>query len=816
MAENLNIGEAIPAPGGATNDSIIEKTHKSGDPEIYFNQYGGLYSWNEMMYYQDGNNNNPSGVQGICPTGWHVPSLSEWQELITFVGYESSGGKLKETGFDHWIEPNTGATNEHSFTALPGGVISYHSLMVTSTHIGHTASFWTATNTTYGSAYSFFMENDHADIIHHPMDQINWANVRCIMDTVISPEVYSLSLQVNPENAGNVLGAGDYEANEEVYITAQANPGWEFVNWTDANGVVSDEANFTYTMPAEDVTLTANFTEEQTGFTCGDILTDPRDGQQYETVQIDDQCWMAVNLNIGERIDGNQNMSDNGALEKYCYDDDPANCGTYGGLYQWDEMMQYITQEGVQGICPEGWHVPSDAEWAHLTDYVVSQGYPNVWDNPNGSGNALKSCRQVNSPLGGACNINEHPRWNEHNTHHGIDIFGFSAVPGGYRHSSGSFSSHGNFGNWWSSSERYSTNAWRRYMYYSKGNIPQGNGDKTWGFSVRCLKNEPTSNLPPTTPENPVPADGVENQSTVPLLQWSCSDPDEDPITYDVYFGTEETPSQVATGITDNFWQTEFLEYNTQYFWKIIAHDDHDNTTQGPGWSFTTEEDSAGFICGISTITDIDGNVYNTTLIGDQCWMAENLNSTRDAAGNNITRYCYDNNPARCEQYGGLYDWNTLMNGEGSSNSNPSGIQGICPEGWHVPSDAEWTQLTDYVVSQGYPNSPYDPNGAGNALKSCRQVNSPLGGPCNTGEHPRWNEHSTHHGFDAVGFGAFPGGISIVSGAVGELGRMGYWWTCTQSTLTTSWLIQTEDCFAHLNTWDDNKSFKISVRCLKD
>jgi hypothetical protein len=102
---------------------------------------------------------------------------------------------------------------------------------------------------------------------------------------------------------------------------------------------------------------------------------------------------------------------------------------------------------------------------------------------------------------------------------------------------------------------------------------------------------------------------------------------------------------------------------------------------------------------GTPTVTDYDGNTYNTVQIGNQCWMKENLNTTRDAGGNNISRYCYSNTNANCENYGGLYTWATLMNGAASSNGNPSGVQGICPTGWHVPSDAEWTELTDYLIN---------------------------------------------------------------------------------------------------------------------
>ena len=72
------------------------------------------------------------------------------------------------------------------------------------------------------------------------------------------------------------------------------------------------------------------------------------EGQMYRTVQIGNQCWFKENLNVGTMIPGSQEMTDNSIIEKYCYENDPANCATYGGLYQWNEMMQYTTQQGTK------------------------------------------------------------------------------------------------------------------------------------------------------------------------------------------------------------------------------------------------------------------------------------------------------------------------------------------------------------------------------------------------------------------------------------------------------------------------------------
>lgn len=87
-----------------------------------YNTYGVLYNWSAAMAGETSSSANPSGVQGICPDGWHLPSNTEWEQLATYLGGESvAGGKLKETGTLHWASPNEGATNETGFTALPAG-----------------------------------------------------------------------------------------------------------------------------------------------------------------------------------------------------------------------------------------------------------------------------------------------------------------------------------------------------------------------------------------------------------------------------------------------------------------------------------------------------------------------------------------------------------------------------------------------------------------------------------------------------------------------------------------------------------------------
>ena len=164
---------------------------------------------------------------------------------------------------------------------------------------------------------------------------------------------------------------------------------------------------------------------------------------------------------------------------------------------------------------------------------------------------------------------------------------------------------------------------------------------------------------------------------------------------------------------------------------------------------------------GTPTLTDIDGNVYNTVQIGSQCWMKENLRTTKYADNTDIAQgsttstiiayWYYPNNDASNKPtYGLLYNWPAVMHGAASSETNPSNVQGICPTGWHVPSDAEWTQLTDYVSSQSQYVCGSDNTYIAKALTSTTGWNSSTTNICSPGNTPSDN--------NATGFSALPAG----------------------------------------------------------
>ncbi|MCX6282484.1 MAG: hypothetical protein NTU51_11040 [Bacteroidetes bacterium] len=108
-------------------------------------------------------------------------------------------------------------------------------------------------------------------------------------------------------------------------------------------------------------------------FSCGQTMTDARDGKTYTTVRLGTQCWMETNLNFGNQLTASTHQTDNCQNEKYCYNNESTKCIEYGGLYQWDELMRYQSAPGSQGLCMAGWHVPTQAEWMILFNYYQNQ-----------------------------------------------------------------------------------------------------------------------------------------------------------------------------------------------------------------------------------------------------------------------------------------------------------------------------------------------------------------------------------------------------------------------------------------------------------
>ena len=193
---------------------------------------------------------------------------------------------------------------------------------------------------------------------------------------------------------------------------------------------------------------------------CGTDFIDTRDNQVYPTVQIGSQCWMAKNLNFGTQIFSGQAPSNNEIIEKYCYQNDADNCNVYGGLYLWNEAMNYSTISGSQGICPDGWVIPTTVDWQALKDFAspepackLKSDAPYAWTNLN-------------------CITNEY----------GFSVLGSGKLDGvNYMQLMGA-------ANFWTPDEESSSNS--KYITFIGGSTTfhQLNMSKNNGLSVRCIK----------------------------------------------------------------------------------------------------------------------------------------------------------------------------------------------------------------------------------------------------------------------------------------------------------------------------------------
>ncbi len=224
--------------------------------------------------------------------------------------------------------------------------------------------------------------------------------------------------------------------------------------------------------------------------------------------------------------------------------------------------------------------------------------------------------------------------------------------------------------------------------------------------------------------------------------------------------------------------------------------------------------------CDSKTVTDYDGNVYNTVLIGTQCWMKENLRTTHYADGWPLenTQFKYpDNSADNVGIYGLLYNRNVAMRGVNESSSVPSGVQGICPDGWHLPSNGEWNQLTTYV------NNQYEYRCNGQANTYAKALADSIGWDYNAGLADQYpcNIASGEGTNNATGFSARASGYIDGLNSYG-FGKSFYCWSTSKvnSQGAIMYQIFKLDYRSHTAALGFNNGPRdtnpISVRCLRD
>jgi uncharacterized protein (TIGR02145 family)/uncharacterized repeat protein (TIGR02543 family) len=672
-----------------------------GDAADSCAKYGRLYDWN--------------AAKTACPAGWHLPDSSEWSALVKVAGGEKAAGvKLKATsGWNFfgrgWVRTGNG-TDYYGFAALPGG---YRDSNGKFQYTGEYGYWWTATEDEKDDERAYIRRMEEGD------KGVNWGyyaddnvkdnglSVRCVIDEAAP---YSLTLTAGTGGSVSAKPAkASYKAGEQVLITAVPDKGYTFAGWTGGRLANAGYAATTVALDSS-MTVTANFNKSGAPPAACSTLTDTRDKTRYKTVKLGGRTWMAENLNYQMPKDS------------WCYDDKTGNCAKYGRLYNWD---------AAENACPAGWHLPTREEWGNLVEAA-------------GGGKAAdKTLKSVSG-------------WSR--AGNGTDMYGFSALPGGYwDYLSGVFESIGNMGIWWTATPQEFMNfgayAWR--MTSDSGKAIDNTHYKSAGFSVRCVMDEDGA-LTVVAAAGGTVSVIPRKASYKPGEQVKITARPDSGYAFAGWSGGSVT----GTGV-----ETVTVVMNA-------------NMTVKAGFRRIVFE----------TLSDKrDGKTYKTVKIGRNTWMAENLSYTPPEGGSR----CYKDDTSYCGKYGRLYDWETAMK--------------ACPAGWHLSSLAEWDSLAAEAGGWHYTQMRtwYE---AGGRLKS------------KTG----WGVWSDVANTDNFGFSALPGGEYYNSGGfknryeyVGD-GNSGYWWTSTQRDGNRACRRELEAMTNSVGEDDRGKGDAYSVRCVMD
>ncbi len=720
--------------------------------------------------------------------------------------------------------------------------------------------------------------------------------------------------------SGTATVTSDYTRPSSITILAGALTGTatltavQDIIYEGAETIIVDISSVTNANESgtQQVTVTIN-DDEPAPFTCGNqvVVTDVAghtcneaypdyDKCTYDTVSIGTQCWMKQNLNIGERIDGYSTyQTNNSILEKFCYNETSGYCQSGGGLYEFNEAIQY-SSEGAQGICPAGWHIPTNAEWATLSSYLTANGQSGT------EGTALKAAS---------------PAWD------GSDSVNFTALPVGILDSSFYYSSLNSSSCLRSSSLDGASFGWYLGLVSTVSTIDNSSYSLISGLSVRCLADSAPSSATVTlsaTPSSIAEAAGattltatlsstvasnvtvnlgysgtatvtsdytrpssitilagyLTGTATLTAVQDTLYEGNETIITdiSSVTNATESGTQQVTTTITDDEaiptvtlgvspssiaeaagattltatlsnYSSSDVTVNLSYSGTATVTDDYlrSSTITISAGSLTgsatltavqdavyegsetiiadissvvganesgaqqvtvtiIDDDPVPFVCGTGQVTVTataehtcntaspyyDRCVYDTVQVGTQCWLKQNMNVGTAIDGtmyyqtNNsiLEKFCYSQNYVNCQTYGALYEFDESMQW-----STTERAQGICPTGWHIPSNAEWTTLVSYLTANGQSGT------EGTALKTTS---------------PTWN------GTNAAGFTALPAGYLSSGGSSLEQTTSAYLRSSTIDGLYNSWSRNLKTSTVVVGSASVARTTGYSIRCLKD
>ena len=418
----------------------------------------------------------------LCPTGWHIPSNSEWNELIysldsglTF-NFQSAGPQntiagrfLKATSLWNFGGANS-PTNSTNFSARPGGKRTYNGIY---NEMGSSGYWWTSTHSDMDFAYFRQLTSSNDDVVRTSGSKNFGFSVRCIIGENALPNpnigyVYNITDSSVKVSADLTLQGGLPILAKGVVVSLNPLPtvnNMTFYNYsnsdyfeTEISGLSPASKYFcrSFTQTLSGISYSDQIFFYTSGFTVNPCISTPSvqdvDGNTYLTTQIGSQCWMTSNLATTKFRNGNN-------ANNYIYAGNTSNLALYGRLYDWSTMMD------TRGICPTGWHVPSLSEWQSLQL------------NVGGYGGVLKNNFQWQNPLTPGHN------------YFAANVFGFSLAPGGFLLGS-RFVGLGTSGWWWTSSSSNSTiyPAMALSAYATIPYLSFGYEGTTASFSIRCIK----------------------------------------------------------------------------------------------------------------------------------------------------------------------------------------------------------------------------------------------------------------------------------------------------------------------------------------
>lgn len=503
----------------------------------------------------------------------------------------------------------------------------------------------------------------------------------------------------------------------------------EYKGYATFDGVTLESYNVIQSQDSSE-TISLRFSGVQDGVNCPEFPTvTDYDGNVYWTVRIGKQCWMKTNLRATHYANGisipSGGTSSSGtpvysstSPYYYNYSTSDVSMSNRGYLYNWMAMMQgnpatSSSYDYVQGVCPIGWHVPSETECDQLTSYVSNRNEYRCGGNYNYFAKSLAANSTDWESSSYTCAVGNNPMNN--------NATGFSVYPTGGFIDLG-YVNAGTRAYIWST--KLINDTYTEYLFMESDATDAytyAGGVKRDAYAVRCLR---------------------DNYDEYPWNQHACP--------------------------------------------------------------------------GTPTVTDYDGNVYPTLQIGSQCWMRYNLRTTHYADGtsipagttqNSYTPYYYDYSTSNVAltSRGYLYNWPAVMHGASSSSTNPSGVQGICPAGWHVPSDAEWTQLESYVGSQSLyiwdNNSTY-------IARSLASISfwEESSVPFSVGSYPDANNVTL--------FSAIPAGY--YNGSYNNFGNTTIFWSTTNYTDSYAYSRNLYSSSATVSRNGSAKNYGCSVRCVKN